>query len=162
MLAVRRTQPGLTPDAWSSTVPTRRRSTGSANARSAFSDVRRPPRSRRAGCFVGVRAVARVETKHKATDPASVIVGAVAPRAAQAVADAGRRGPPKAYLSPIFRSRNRTDPFRVSRKMATHFFAVIRAHWRLMNFIARGNNAVRVRQTTPPRISARGTRCGLC
>ena len=28
--------------------------------------MRRPPRSRRAGCFVGVRAVARVKTKHKA------------------------------------------------------------------------------------------------
>ena len=81
--------------------------------------VRRPPGSRRAVSFVGVRAIARVETKHKATEPASVTVGAVAPRAAQAVADAGRLGPPKAYLSQIFRSRNRTDPFRVSRKMAT-------------------------------------------
>ena len=27
--------------------------------------MRRPPRSRRAGCFVGVHAVARAETKHK-------------------------------------------------------------------------------------------------
>ena len=66
-----------------------------------------------------------VERKHKATEPASVTVGAVAQRAAQAVADAGRRGPPKAYLSPIFRSRNRTDPFRVSRKMATRFTCYI-------------------------------------
>jgi hypothetical protein len=32
--------------------------------------VRRPPRSRRAGCFVGVCAVAQAETKYKATDPA--------------------------------------------------------------------------------------------
>ena len=33
--------------------------------------VRRPPRSRRAGSFAGVRALARVEAKHKASDTAS-------------------------------------------------------------------------------------------
>jgi len=35
------------------------------------------------------------------------MVGAMAPRAVRAVADAGRRGLPKAKLSPIFRSRGR-------------------------------------------------------
>ena len=34
------------------------------------SGVRRPPRSRRPGCFVGSRARARVETKHKGTETA--------------------------------------------------------------------------------------------
>jgi len=48
-----------------------RRSTRKSRERQRTSGVRRPPRSRRAGCFVGVRTAARVETKQKANDTAS-------------------------------------------------------------------------------------------
>ena len=64
------------------------------------SEVRRPPRSRRAGCFVGVRAVARVETKHKANRSGVKSLwepwrgASCAPWRTQ-----DERGPPKAILA---------------------------------------------------------------
>ena len=50
---------------------TLRRSTWKSRERQRTSDVRRPPRSRRAACFVGVGARAEAETKRGASDTAS-------------------------------------------------------------------------------------------
>jgi hypothetical protein len=72
------------------------------------SKVREAPTSRRAGRFVGVRALARAETKCEATEPAYASVGAMARRVSGVSwRTQGKGGRRRHQSSPIFCSRGR-------------------------------------------------------
>ena len=104
------------------------RSTGNGAKRS---DVRRPPRRRRAGCFVGVCGFIaggdKIGGNRTAVESFVVALGAaLRVEKGKARADAGRAWAAEGIVVANFSlPKSEGTPFRVSRKMATRLLAII-------------------------------------